>query len=107
MNGSGIDMKADKNNLTLEAVNAPFGVSRQIKTVSSNSTQNWEHTNSDGGFDFQTTTGALILPRLTTAERDALTPDIGWTLFCTDCTADDTTTGVEQTYNGSAWKNKW
>jgi len=39
--------------------------------------------------------------------RDALSPEIGWTIFCTDCTANDSSTGVVQTYNGSTWKNHW
>ena len=41
------------------------------------------------------------------ANRDALSPEIGWTIFCTNCTANDSSTGVVQTYNGSAWKNHW
>ena len=36
------------------------------------------------------------LPPLTTAQRDALIPQAGWTIF-------NTTTGTLQTYNGSAW----
>lgn len=107
MNGSGVELSARNNNLTIGAAYSVTGVSRLVQVNSTNSFQNWTFTNSEGGYDFQTTTGALILPNLTTAERDALTPGPGWTLFCTDCTADDSSTGVEQTYNGSVWKNKW
>lgn len=31
----------------------------------------------------------------------------GLTIFCTNCTATDASTGVMQTWNGSAWKNNW
>lgn len=31
----------------------------------------------------------------------------GATIFCTDCTATDSSTGVMQTWNGTAWKNNW
>jgi hypothetical protein len=31
----------------------------------------------------------------------------GSTIYCTDCTATDASTGVMQTWNGSAWKNNW
>lgn len=44
---------------------------------------------------------------LDTSARNALTPSAGWTIFCTDCTANDSSTGVVQTYNGSTWKNHW
>lgn len=45
--------------------------------------------------------------RLNTTQRDALTPSAGTTIYCTDCTATDASTGVVQTYNGSTWKNHW
>lgn len=60
-----------------------------------------------GNFDLSSTTGALIPPRLTTTQRDALTPSAGWTIYCTNCTAFDLSTGVTQTYNGSTWKSHW
>jgi hypothetical protein len=59
------------------------------------------------GAFLSTTTGALGLPTLTESERDALTPSAGWTIFCTDATATDSSTGVTQTYNGTTWKNHW
>lgn len=46
-------------------------------------------------------------PQYTTTDRDSLTPATGWTIYCTDCTANDSSTGVVQTYNGSTWKNHW
>lgn len=55
-----------------------------------------------------TTQGGVQFPQLTTAQRDAIaSPAAGLTIFCTDCTANDTSTGVLQTYNGSTWKNHW
>jgi hypothetical protein len=48
--------------------------------------------------------------QLSTAQRNAIPSNIlytGYTIFCTDCTATDASTGVVQTYNGSAWKNNW
>ena len=45
---------------------------------------------------------------MTTTQRDAISsPATGLTLFCTDCTATDASTGVMQTYNGATWKNFW
>ena len=46
-------------------------------------------------------------PQYTTTQRDSLSPSAGWTIYCTDCTATDSSTGVVQTYNGSTWKNHW
>lgn len=43
----------------------------------------------------------------TTTARNALLPSAGWTIYCTDATANDASTGVMQTYNGSTWKNHW
>jgi len=42
------------------------------------------------------------------ATRDLITsPNPGTTIFCTDATATDRSTGVMQVYNGSTWKNAW
>jgi len=58
--------------------------------------------------DLTSTTAGLLPPRMTTAQRNAIaSPATGLTLYCTDCTATDTSTGVMQTYNGANWKNNW
>jgi hypothetical protein len=54
------------------------------------------------------TTQGWLPNRLTTAQRNAIaSPATGLTLYCTDCTATDASTGVMQTYNGTTWKNYW
>lgn len=58
--------------------------------------------------DIVSTSKGLLPPRLTTTQRDAISsPVAGLTLYCTDCTATDASTGVIQTYNGATWKNHW
>jgi hypothetical protein len=58
--------------------------------------------------DIASNTKGYLPPRLTTTDRDAISsPATGLTLFCTDCTATDASTGVMQTYNGTTWKNHW
>lgn len=58
--------------------------------------------------DIVSTTKGVLFPRMTSAQRDAISgPATGLTLYCTDCTATDTSTGVMQTYNGATWKNNW
>ena len=42
----------------------------------------------------------------TESERDAISsPATGYIIFCADCTANDTSTGVTQVFNGTIWKN--
>ncbi len=42
------------------------------------------------------------------ATRDLISsPNPGTTIFCTDATATDSSTGVMQVYNGTTWKNAW
>ncbi len=54
------------------------------------------------------TTKGFLPPRMTTAQRDAISsPAAGLTIYCTNCTATDASTGVTQTYNGTTWKNYW
>lgn len=57
--------------------------------------------------DVQSTTAVFAPPRMTTAQRDALTPPTGGIVFCTDCTATDGSTGVSQTYSSGTWKNHY
>lgn len=58
--------------------------------------------------DISSTSAGLLPPRMTAAQRDVIgSPATGLTLYCTDCTATDTSTGVMQVYNGSTWKNCW
>ena len=50
----------------------------------------------------------FVFPSLSGAQISALvSPVAGQSVFCTDCTANDSTTGVLQVYNGSNWKNCW
>jgi hypothetical protein len=52
--------------------------------------------------------GVTGLGRFTITQRNAIpTPATGYTIFCTDATATDGSTGVMQVYNGSTWKNAW
>lgn len=58
----------------------------------------------------EATNRGFLPPRLTTAQRDAVTwvaGDVGMMIFCTDCTATDASTGVSQTWNGTTWKNHY
>ena len=58
--------------------------------------------------DIVSTTTGVLFPRMTSTQRDAISsPATGLTLYCTDCTATDASTGVMQVYNGSTWKNCW
>jgi hypothetical protein len=58
--------------------------------------------------EITSTTQGFLPPRMTQAQRDAISsPATALTLYCTDCTATDASTGVMQTYNGTTWKNAW
>jgi len=52
----------------------------------------------DGQLEVNTTTGALLLPRLTTAQRDELTPVSGMIIY-------NTTDDVPQFYGHHSWQN--
>ncbi len=51
----------------------------------------------DVDFDFRSESGAMTLPGLTTAVRDALTPTTRMFIY-------NTTTNTVNFYNGTAWK---
>jgi len=55
------------------------------------------------------TTQGLLPPRMTSAQADAIASKaIGLTVYCTDCTAIDASTGVMQTWNAAGvWKKYW
>lgn len=85
--------------------------SRQVaifKGAASQTANLTEWRNSAGTVLSAITADGLIREReLTSSQISALTPDGKWTVFCTDCTATDGSTGVLQTYNGTTWKNHW
>jgi hypothetical protein len=75
-------------------------------SLSVNSTGSVANTSSIA--DFSSTTQGLLPPRMTNTQKTAIgSPVAGLTVYCTDCTATDASTGVMQTYNGSTWKNNW
>jgi hypothetical protein len=75
-------------------------------SLSVNSTGSVANTSSIA--DFSSTTQGLLPPRMTNTQKIAIgSPVAGLTVYCTDCTATDASTGVMQTYNGSTWKNNW
>jgi len=81
--------------LTLYGTNNNVGIGTTTPSASS-------------ALEVTSTTKFFTPPRMTSTQRDAVaSPKAGDSLFCTDCTATDTTTGVMQTYNGSTWKNNW
>ena len=58
--------------------------------------------------DITSTTQGFLPPRMTTTQRDAISsPATGLTVYCTDCTAFDLSTGVMVTWNGATWKTNW
>jgi len=58
--------------------------------------------------EITSTTQGFLPPRMTTTQRDAISsPATGLTVYCTDCTAFDLSTGVMVTWNGATWKTNW
>lgn len=64
-------------------------------------------TDADAGKVIIATCAGVVFPSLTSAQLSSLVPEAGQTVFCTDATANDSSTGVLKTYNGSTWKNHW
>ena len=101
---------ADANSISLNAKDFTEGKQRTIYFETTGAFNNISVINEGGGIDMITTTGTVVLPRLTSADRGSLASGAlvaGATIYCTDCTANDSSTGVVQTYNGSTWKNHW
>ncbi len=57
--------------------------------------------------EVNSTTKTFMLPRMTTAQRNAITGINGMEIFCTDCIATDGSTGVSQTFSSSSWRNHY
>lgn len=55
-----------------------------------------------------TTNGSTPAPVMTSLQKIKIAnPTAGKTVYCSDCVATDSSTGVMQTYNGKQWKNHW
>ncbi len=64
---------------------------------------NNENPDASAALDITSTTGGLLTPRMTAAQRDAIaTPSQGLIIFCTDCASG---AGELQIKLSSAWKN--
>ncbi|MFT5255537.1 MAG: hypothetical protein ACI9RL_000882 [Candidatus Paceibacteria bacterium] len=64
---------------------------------------NNENPDASAALDITSTTGGLLTPRMTAAQRDAITtPSQGLIIFCTDCASGE---GELQIKLSSAWKN--
>lgn len=84
------------------------GQTRAIGTAGGGDIQINNNTRFLNSLDLTGTTAHFGPPNLTTTQRNALSsPQADWTIYCSDCTATDASTGVIQTYNGSTWKNHW
>jgi len=64
-------------------------------------------TDADAGKVIVATCAGVVFPKLTSSQLSSIVPEAGQTVFCTDATANDSSTGVLKTYNGSTWKNHW
>lgn len=67
-----VTLAPDGKSLVLGSVNG-VDVTRTITIGPDDATQDVDFDNSDGGFSFNSTTGGLVPPRMTTAQRDSLT----------------------------------
>jgi len=63
---------------------------------------NIETPDASAALDITSTTGGLLVPRMTAAERDAITATQGLIIFCTDCASGEGDLQVKLT---SSWKS--
>ncbi|MDC1363550.1 hypothetical protein N8229_05865 [Flavobacteriaceae bacterium] len=64
---------------------------------------NNENPDASAALDITSTTGGLLVPRMTAAQRDAITsPAQGLIIFCTDCASGEGELQIKLT---SSWKN--
>ena len=64
---------------------------------------NNENPDASAALDITSTTGGLLVPRMTAAERDAITtPSQGLIIFCSDCASGEGELQIKLT---SSWKN--
>ena len=63
---------------------------------------NNETPDASAALDITSTTGGLLVPRMTAAERDAITASQGLIIFCSDCASGEGELQIKLT---SSWKN--
>ena len=63
---------------------------------------NNETPDASAALDITSTTGGLLVPRMTAAQRDAITATQGLIIFCTDCASGEGELQIKLT---SSWKN--
>ena len=63
---------------------------------------NNENPDASAALDITSTTGGLLVPRMTAAQRDAITATQGLIIFCTDCAFGEGELQIKLT---SSWKN--
>jgi len=63
---------------------------------------NNENPDASAALDITSTTGGVLVPRMTAAQRDAITATQGLIIFCTDCALGE---GELQIKHTSSWKN--
>ena len=63
---------------------------------------NNENPDASAALDITSTTGGLLVPRMTAAQRDAITATQGLIIFCSDCAAGEGELQIKLT---SSWKN--
>jgi len=63
---------------------------------------NNENPDASAALDITSTTGGVLVPRMTAAQRDAITATQGLIIFCTDCASGEGELQIKLT---SSWKN--